>query len=58
MSNQEILETLSGLEAALYYRKDGSDSPEGVNEGDLETMHKLINTALLKWHAVTGCTLK
>ena len=32
MSNQDILNTLSGLETAFYYRKDGSDSTEGVSD--------------------------
>jgi hypothetical protein len=57
MSNQEILNTLSGLEAAFYYKNDGSDDREGVSFADLEKMHDLINTALKDWHRITGCTL-
>lgn len=58
MSNQEILNTLSELESVLYYRKDGSDNREGVSFSDLETMHNLINKALIDWNRITGCTLK
>lgn len=57
MTNQEILNTLSGLEAALYYRHDGSDDREGVSFSDLEAMHNLINKALRDWNRITGCTL-
>lgn len=57
MTNQEILNTLSGLEAALYYRMDGSDDRDGVGYADLEEMHDLINIALKSWHRLTGCTL-
>lgn len=57
MSNQEILNSLSGLEAALYYRADGSDDRENVSYQDIQTAHDLINEALKHWHRVTGCTL-
>lgn len=57
MTNQDILNTLSELECALYYRHDGSDNREGVSYSDLETMHNLVNEALKKWHMLTGLTL-
>jgi len=58
MSNQEIFNTLSGLECVLYYKHDGSDDREGVSFSDLEKMHDLINTALIEWHRITGCILE
>lgn len=58
MTNQDILEALSGIECALYYRKDGSDDLEGVSAQDTEQAWKIVNEALRHWHQVTGCTLK
>ena len=57
MNNQEILNTLSLLEAVLFYRIDGKDDRENVKVSDLEKTHDLITAALLNWHNVTGCTL-
>ena len=57
MSNQNILEQLSEIECALFYRKDGSDNAEGVSLDDLETAHKLAKTLLEFWYKKTGCTL-
>ena len=57
MSNQDILNTLSGLEAAFYYRKDGSDSAEGVRADKIEYMHTRINELLHIWHNITGLYL-
>lgn len=57
MTNKHILETLSGLECVLYYRADGSDSPEGVKPEATEAVHSLIKQALEAWHEATGETL-
>lgn len=57
MTNQEILNTLSGIEAALYYRADGSDDREGISYQDIETAHNAANELLKFWHRITGCTL-
>lgn len=56
MSNQEILNTLSGLEAAFYYRID-RDPLEGVSLENTKEIHDRINKLLLRWHELTGCTL-
>jgi hypothetical protein len=57
MTNQEILQALSGIECALYYRKDGSDDAEGVSWEDLKKIHTKIDELLHLWHNITGETL-
>lgn len=57
MTNQEILNTLSGLEAALYYRADGSDDRENISFSDCQTARDMINEVLVFWHNVTGLTI-
>lgn len=57
MTNQDILNMLSGIEAALYYRHDGSDDREGISFSDLEKAHDAANELLKFWHQITGCTL-
>jgi hypothetical protein len=58
MTNQEIFNTLSGLECVLFYKADGSDNPEGVKTSDLWEMDKALRDLIQKWHDLTGCTLK
>ena len=55
MSNQDILNALAGLECALYYRHDGSDSLEGISQEDTDTAHAAIKEALDFWYRVSGC---
>lgn len=57
MTNKDILNALSGIEAALYYRHDGSDDRQGVSFEDLEEAHNKANELLKFWHKVTGETL-
>lgn len=57
MSNHDILNELSGIESALYYRLDGSDDPEGVSFEDLKKIHTKIDELLHLWHNITGETL-
>lgn len=57
-TNGEILESLSEIESALYYRLDGKDSAEGVNAEDLRTAHQAARALLEFWHKVTGETLR
>ena len=58
MNNQSILQALSGIEAALYYRRDGSDAPEGLTPEEIETAHAAARALLEYWHRVTGETLR
>lgn len=57
MTNQDILNTLAGIECALYYRRDGSDNREGVSYENLEKAYNAANDLLKFWHQITGCTL-
>ena len=57
MDNQKILDDLSGIESALYYRLDGSDDRQGIEYKDLEEMHNKINDALVMWHRLTGLNI-
>ena len=57
MDNQKILDTLSEIECALYYRCDGSDDPQGVSKGDLEHTHSVVQLALQLWREATGLTI-
>ena len=57
MNNQDILNKLSEIECALYYRYDGSDNREGVSYENLEKAHNAANDLLKFWHQITGCTL-
>lgn len=57
MTNQEILNYLSTLECALYYRADGHDNPEGVSEENTRKVHDLIDEAMNLWYDLTGCTI-
>lgn len=54
MSNKNILSALADIECALYYRKDGSDNPEGVKPDDLEKAYNAARDLLDFWHDVTG----
>ena len=58
MSNQDILQAAAGIECALYYRRDGSDSPEGLTAEQIEAAHKKARDFLEFWHSITGETLK
>ena len=58
MSNQDILQALSEIECALYYRVDGSDNPENVSYEDLKKAHDMTDELLNFWHDVTGCILR
>ena len=49
MSNQEIFEILSKLEAELFYRD--------VDKGKDDSAHKVLYEAVAKFSKVTGCTL-
>lgn len=57
MDNQKILDDLSGIESALYYRLDGSDDRQGIEHKDLEEMHNKINDVLVMWHRLTGLNI-
>ena len=57
MTNQEIFNTLSTLEAVMYYRYDGHDDREGVSYSDTEAAWKSIRSTLEAWHKATGCIL-
>ena len=57
MDNQKILNTLSEIECALYYRRDGSDDSQGVSEDVLDQAHTHVKAALELWHKATGLTL-
>ncbi len=57
MDNQKILDDLSGIESALYYRLDGSDDRQGIEYKDLEEMHNKINDVLVMWHKLTGLNI-
>lgn len=56
--NQQILEMLSDIESRLYYRQDGSDSPQGVDMDTIKEVHTYIRKALETWHKGTGLTLR
>ena len=58
MSNQDILNTLSLLEAVMFYRYDGHDDREGVSYEDTENIWKAIRATLEDWHRITGCCLE
>lgn len=57
MTNKDILQALSGIECALYYRKDGSDDPQGVSAENLEKAHEAADALLTFWHDITGETI-
>lgn len=57
MTNQNILDTLSELECALYYRLDGHDDREGVSYEALQPIYNKINECLAQWHNITGLTI-
>lgn len=49
MTNQEIFETLSKLEAELFYRD--------VDQGKDGAAHAVLHEAVKKFHEATGCHL-
>lgn len=53
MDNQEIFNSLSAIEEALYYRLN---NPEGMDFRILMDAHENVKTALIQWNALTGCT--
>ena len=54
MSNQEILNILSTLESEFYYRIDEYKRDDSLTLDDYEEMHQLIDSALVRWHRITG----
>lgn len=52
MDNQQIFNSLSGLEEALYYKMQ---NPDDLDFSALSAIHDSINNALCKWHNLTGC---
>ena len=57
MTNQEILNALSTLDAVMFYRYDGHDDREGVSYEDTENIWKAIIATLEDWHRITGCCI-
>lgn len=53
MDNQEIFNMLSSIEESLYYRLN---NPETLDWRMLRDTHENVKTALIQWHALTGCT--
>lgn len=48
--NQQILDSLSEIESILYYRKDGSESSQGVSMECIEETHALVKKTLETWY--------
>lgn len=56
MTNKEINSAAVEIEAALYYRRDGSDSREGLTEEQTAAAYKIIRNFCDMWHEMTGAT--
>lgn len=54
MNNQEIFNTLSELEQALFYKKLNPEELQAF-QGILIQMHGEVKTLLCQWHNLTGC---
>lgn len=50
MSNKDILNALSDIESELFYRKIRDNAPDM----SIDSIHKMVKTALVKWHELTG----
>lgn len=57
MSNQDILNKLSLIECALYYKADGSDDAEGIDPVEIRKVRQKIDEALHMWYDITGLTI-
>lgn len=57
MSNQDILNKLSLIECALYYKADGSDDAEGIDPDQIYKVRQKVEEALHLWHNITGLNL-
>lgn len=57
MTNQQILQTLSGIHAELYYRID-RDGLKGVSEEATQAVLDHLTEAVKLWHEATGEELK
>lgn len=57
MTKQEIINTLAGIECALYYMADGSDDPQGLSTDDLWLADKKCRELMALWNKITGCIL-
>lgn len=57
MTNQEILNILSKLESEFYYKIDEHAPSDEFSLDDYEEMHRLIDSALIRWHRLTGLTI-
>ena len=57
MSNQEIYNTLAGLEAEFYYRHDRRVENENISADDLKTMDDKLRDIMTFWREVTGVSL-
>ena len=58
MTNQDIYSALADIECALYYRKDGSDNPEGISVEDLEKAHSMVDDLMMFWIDAVGKKVK
>lgn len=54
MNNQEIFNTLSELEQALFYKARNPEELQSF-QGILIQMHGEVKTLLIQWHNLTGC---
>jgi hypothetical protein len=54
MNNQEIFNTLSELEQALFYKKLNPEELQPF-QTILYQMHSEVKTLLIQWHNLTGC---
>jgi hypothetical protein len=54
MNNQEIFNTLSELEQALFYKKLNPEELQPF-QSILYQMHSEVKTLLIQWHNLTGC---
>ena len=54
MNNQEIFNTLSDLEQALFYKARNPEELQAF-QGILMQMHGEVKTLLIQWHNLTGC---
>ena len=57
MTKQEIINTLAGIECALFYMADGSDDPQGLNTEDIWIANRKCRDLMEYWYKITGCTL-
>lgn len=50
MNNKDILNSLSTIESELFYRKIRDKAPDAT----IEIIHKMVKSALVMWHDLTG----